>query len=227
MPRKQLSYINRCSDVDEFSTEKKLKICTDFKLKVATEAATLLYCGIEKEYKQAKLRAAKNLGEHFLPSNREIATELDRIAEENEGDARKDQLVRMRREALIIMSKLKCYHPILIGSVWRGTSMKMSDIDIIIFYDSPETLPNILETHGLKIFETEWVTVNKRGENETSYHIYTETPCNFPLEIVVRSSEEAEKRRKCDIFGDEIVGVNIQQLTKLIVEDSTRKFIPE
>ena len=57
----------------------------DLKNKVAREAATLLYFGAEKEYKQAKDRAAETLGTHFLPSNRDIALELDKIAEENEG----------------------------------------------------------------------------------------------------------------------------------------------
>ena len=44
-------------------------MATDLKSKVAREAATLLYFGAEKEYKQAKTRAAQTLGTHFLPSN--------------------------------------------------------------------------------------------------------------------------------------------------------------
>jgi hypothetical protein len=41
----------------------------DFKSKVVREAATLLYFGAEKEYKQAKLKAAETFGVSFLPSN--------------------------------------------------------------------------------------------------------------------------------------------------------------
>jgi len=51
--------------------------------KVSKEAASLLYFGAEKEYKQAKLKAAKTFGVHFLPSNLEVAIEFDKIAEEN------------------------------------------------------------------------------------------------------------------------------------------------
>ena len=57
----------------------------DLKYRVVREAATLLYFGAEKEYKQAKEKAAETLGTHFLPSNLEVALELNKIAEENEG----------------------------------------------------------------------------------------------------------------------------------------------
>jgi len=83
--------------------------------KVAREAAALLYFKLEKEYKQAKIKAAKILGVNFLPTNREIARELDKIAEENEGSIRQQNLVKKRREALKTMKILKAYNPILIG----------------------------------------------------------------------------------------------------------------
>ena len=41
--------------------------------KVTIEAATLLYDGVEKEYKQAKLKAAKTFGLHYMPTNLEVA----------------------------------------------------------------------------------------------------------------------------------------------------------
>ncbi|HYA78053.1 MAG TPA: tRNA adenylyltransferase, partial [Verrucomicrobiae bacterium] len=72
----------------------------DLKCRVAREAATLLYFGAEKEYKQAKEKAAKNLCIHFLPTNLEVALELDKMAEENEGAKRKERLIQMRHEAL-------------------------------------------------------------------------------------------------------------------------------
>ena len=52
----------------------------DLKQRVAREAANLLYFGAEKEYKQAKNKAAQILGTNFLPSNLEVAVELDKIA---------------------------------------------------------------------------------------------------------------------------------------------------
>jgi predicted nucleotidyltransferase len=198
----------------------------DLKCKIAGEAATLLYFGAEKEYKQAKLKAAKTFGVHFLPTNLEVALELDRIAEENEGPARKERLIQMRTEALKTMKILKAYSPLLIGSVWRGTIRQGSDIDIALYHDSPGEIVNLLKANGFEVSKAEWITVTKRGKSESSFHIYTETLGKQRIEIVFRSSEEASRKRKCQIFGDEIKGLNIQELEKLLKENPAQQFIP-
>ncbi len=198
----------------------------DLKCKIARETATLLYFGAEKEYKQAKLKAAKTFGVHFLPTNLEVALELDRIAEENEGPARKERLIQMRTEALKTMKILEAYSPLLIGSVWRGTIHQGSDIDIALYHDSPGEIVNLLKANGFEVSKAEWITVTKRGKTESSFHIYTETLGKQRIEIVVRSSEETHRKRKCQIFGDEIKGLNIQELEKLLKENPTQQFIP-
>jgi len=198
----------------------------DLKGKIAREAATLLYFGVEKEYKQAKVKAAKTFGSHFLPTNLEVALELDRIAEETEGPARKERLVQMREEALKIMKPLETYNPILIGSVWRGTIRPGSDIDIALYYDSPSEIVNLLKAKGFEVAKTEWTTVTKKGKTESAFHIYGETAGKQKIEIVVRSLEEASRKRKCEIFRDEIKGLNRHELEKLLKDNPTRKFIP-
>ena len=199
---------------------------TDLRRKIAREAATLLYFGVEKEYKQAKLKAAKTFGVHFLPTNFEVALEIDKIAEENEGSARKERLIQMRKEALKTMKTLGAYGPLLIGSVWRGTIRQGSDIDIALYHDSPGEIVNLLKANGFKISKTEWVTVTKRGKAESSFHIYMENSGKQRIEIVVRGSEEAGRKRKCEVFGDEIKGLNIQELERLLKENPVQQFIP-
>ncbi len=198
----------------------------DLKCRVAREAATLLYFGAEKEYKQAKEKAAKTLGAHFLPSNLEVALELDKIAEENEGAKRKERLIQMRNEALKIMKLLDAYYPVLIGSVWRGTIKQGSDIDIAVYTDEPEEIVQILKAERVKISKTAWTTVNKRGVTLASFHIYAETPAKHGLEIVARSSEEAGKKRKCEVFGDEMKGLKVQELEKVLKNSPTQQFLP-
>ena len=215
------SYLN--ADLALYGEE--LNADSDLRCKIAREAATLLYFGAEKEYKQAKLKAANTLGVHFLPSNFEVALELDKIAEETEGPARKERLIQMRKEALKMMKKLKKYGPILIGSVWRGTIRQGSDIDIALYHDVPDEILNILKS-DVKISKTEWTTVTKRGKPETSFHIYVETAGKQMAELVVRSSEEAGCKRKCEIFGDELKGLNVQELERLLKENPAQKFIP-
>jgi predicted nucleotidyltransferase len=198
----------------------------DLKQRVAREAATLLYFGAEKEYKQAKDKAAQTFGVHFLPSNLEVALELDKIAEENEGPKRKVRLVQMRNEALALMQLLCDFYPVLIGSVWRGTIRQGSDIDIAVYADDPEEIVGVLKAEGVKILKTGWTTVNKLGVTLESFHIYSETSTNYGLEIVVRSPEEARKKRKCEIFGDELKGLNLKELGKILEINPTQQFIP-
>lgn len=199
---------------------------SDLKRRVAQEAAALLYFGAEKEYKQAKMKAAKTLGAHFLPSNLEVAMELDRLAEALEGQIRKERLISMRIEALKIMKMLTDYCPLLIGSVWRGTIRRESDIDIDVYHDAPDEILRVLSENGVKITKTEWIAITKKGKPEESYHIYAETSSNQKVEIVVRKPGEAKRKRKCEIFGDELKGLNIQELARLLKENPAQKFIP-
>jgi len=201
-------------------------LTADLKCKVAREAATLLYFGAEKEYKQAKVRAAETLGSHFLPSNLEVALELDRIAEEKEGSKRKERLIEMRKEALKIMLLLDVYCPVLIGSVWRGTIRQGSDIDIAVYADDPDEIVKVLKSNAVRILKAAWTTVNKHGATFESLHIYGETSTKHALEIVARNREEAGKKRKCEIFGDEMKGLNIKELKRVLVDNPTQQFIP-
>ncbi len=200
---------------------------SDLKRRVAREAATLLYFGAEKEYKQAKDKAAETMGTHFLPSNLEVALELDKIAEEQEGDKRKARLIEMRQEALDVMRLLGAFCPVLIGSVWRGTIKMGSDIDIAVYTDDPEGTVNVLKAGGVKVSKTAWTTVNKKGVTLESFHIYAQTPAKHGLEIVARSREEAGKKRRCETFGDELRGLNIRELEKVLQTNPTQQFIPQ
>jgi predicted nucleotidyltransferase len=199
----------------------------DLKRRVAREAATLLYFGAEKEYKQAKDKAAQTLGTHFLPSNLEIALELDKIAEENEGEKRRDRLIEMRTEALEVMRLLSAFCPVLIGSVWRGTIKQGSDIDLAVYTDDSERVLSVLKAGGVKVQKTQWTTVNKKGATLESFHIYAQTKSKHNMEIVVRTTEEKGKKRRCETFGDELKGLNTKELEKVLASNPTVQFIPQ
>jgi predicted nucleotidyltransferase len=194
--------------------------------KVTMEAATLLYDGVEKEYKQAKLKAAKTFGLHYMPTNLEVALEIDRIAEEKEGPAREERLIRMRKEALRIMRIVEKYEPILVGSVWRGTIHHDSDLDIIVHHEEPQEVLRALEQTGLKIGRTEWVSVTKQGKKKSSFHIHALSPINEEVEIIVHSPEEACFKVTCEIYGDEISGLRSGELETVLKESPTRRFLP-
>ena len=195
--------------------------------RVAREAALLLYTSQEKEYKQAKMRAAQMLGVRVYPSNREVAEELDKIAEEIEGKSRSERLKMMREEALKVMETLKDFNPLLIGSVWRGTAHKNSDIDIEVFAEDSREVAERLRLNGYRILREEWKSTVKKGEKKVSLHIYVKTKNDFEVEVTVRSTESIGERRICEIYGDEIIGLNRRKLKEVLEKDPLKKFLPK
>ncbi|UCG36416.1 MAG: nucleotidyltransferase domain-containing protein [Candidatus Bathyarchaeota archaeon] len=194
---------------------------------VAKEAAEMLYTGQEKEYRQAKLHAAKTLGLNLIPSNIEVATELNAIAEQREGETRCEKLVMKRLEALEVMKTLERFGPILVGSVWRGTAHHNSDIDIVAYSENPQRVLKTLQDKSYVIMKSEIQKVTKRGKAKSSLHIYVDLPSESQVEVVVRDPEEASSRPTCEIYGDAIVGLDMLQLKKLLKEDSGRSFVPD
>jgi predicted nucleotidyltransferase len=204
-----------------------LKSCsTELRRKVAREAASLLYFGVEKEYKQAKLKATRTLGVKFLPTNLEVAKELDKIADEIEGKSREERLIQRRMEALKLMKILRAYNPLLVGSVWRGTAHRQSDIDIIAYHNEPKAIAKTLEQKGFKIVKSEWISVTEQGKKVESFHIYCESSIGEKFEVIVRNPEEAYRKVKCDVYGDEITGLSLQELEKMLKENPTQRFVP-
>jgi predicted nucleotidyltransferase len=152
--------------------------------------------------------------------------ELDILAEENEGATRSERLILMRKIALSIMKLLKAFCPLLIGSVWRGTIKRGSDIDIEVYSDKPEELMPLLRKAKLEKLRTKMMTVNTHGKTEASFHIHAESLNECFVEIVVRSLDEKGRKRECDFFGDEIKGLSIQELEKLLKENAGKRFLP-
>jgi len=194
--------------------------------KVAREAAILLYSSQEKEYKQAKQRAASTLGTRILTSNREIAEELDKIVDEIEGPVRREMLVQLRKDALSVMILLRDLNPRLIGSVWRGTAHKNSDIDIETFSEDPQIVVERLRKKDLDVRRAEWQAITKGEKSETVFHIYLILPSGNQAELIVRSLERMNESQKCEIYGDIIKGLNIYQLRRVLIENPIQKYTP-
>ena len=194
--------------------------------RVAQEAALLLYTSQEKEYKQAKKRAAETLGARIFPSNCEVAEELDQIAEDREGTQRRERLLRMRKEAKEIMESLKDFNPRLVGSVWRGTARQGSDIDIITFSQDHIQVLKQLQKHHFDVYRSEWFSVTKEGEKESSFHIYIIFQPGDEAEVVVRSLTSLGRQERCETYGDVKTGLSLNQLGKVLKENPLQKFMP-
>ena len=193
---------------------------------VAREAARLLYNRSIKEYKDAKDMAAASLGTRALPSNYEVAIELDRLVEEREGSERLTRLIEMRKIAVTVMKLLSDYDPVLIGSVWRGTPRQGSDIDIVVYCDTPEEIEEKLTNFDVKGSEQKTFTVG--GLPRTSTHIPVQVE-EHTVEIVVRPTRDREyyREERCETYGDIKRGIKLPELEKLIQVDPLRRFIPK
>jgi hypothetical protein len=186
---------------------------------VAREAARLLYNGAAEEYIQAKEMAAASLGLRGTPSNYEVAVELDRLADELEGGERQRRLAKMRGTALVVMKKLTSFSPRLIGSVWRGTARRGSDVDVVVLARSPSEVEKALMEYKIK----EKGEVNFKG-GVHAYHFKLEVGGD-EVEVVVRDPSEYTEDR-CDIYGDMKRGITLPELESLLRVDPLRRFVP-
>jgi len=186
---------------------------------VAAEAARLLYTGAAEEYIQAKKMAAASIGSKARPSNFEVAIELDRIAEELEGEERQRRLIEMRQIALRVMNSLSSFNPRLIGSVWRGTARIGSDIDIIALAHSTSDVEKALGGYIIK----EKGSVTFKGGIHAFYFKIDLQPNE--VEVVIRDSADYTEER-CDIFNDVKRGIQLQELERLLRVDPIRRFVP-
>jgi predicted nucleotidyltransferase len=196
------------------------------RMRVAREAANLLYTRQAREYRQAKLQAAENLSLHVLPSNAEVAAQLDQMAEEREGAERQKGVVQKRREAYQIMQALEDFDPVLVGSVWRGTARLGSDIDIVVYPRSVQQAQSRLREGNYLIARIEEQRVTKNGREKGAIHIHVKLPSGHEAEIVVRSPEEVDHAMPCEIYGDMVTGLTIKQLRKVLEENPSERFLP-
>ena len=206
---------------------KNLNDIRSLRKRVAREAAFLIYTSQEKEYKQAKRKAAEILGARILPSNREVANELDAIADEIEGKSRLKRLLRMRKEALEIMQCLEDYSPRLIGSVWRGTVHKNSDIDITVFSHDPKDVMKRIAERNFKIIKVEEDVIAEGEDKRSTFHIHIILPSGDEAEVVVRDPKDKMRDEICEIYGDVIRGLSLNDLRKILESDPYKRFVPE
>jgi len=192
---------------------------------VARLAARLLYDRKVKEYKDAKEMAAASLGSKTLPSNYEVAVELDALTDRLEGEDRQRRLAEMREAALQVMKGLTRYRPRLMGSVWRGTVRLGSDIDIIVYGDPEEVEHTLSQSHKVAGRETRRFTLE--GLPRETTHI-TLTVDGYDAEVVVRPPRDMEAYRldRCETYGDHRRGLGVPELEKLMKTDPLRRFVP-
>jgi hypothetical protein len=110
---------------------------SDIKLEIAATAARLV---VEEglEYGPAKRRALRELGlsaRQALPDNDLLEAQVMDYLQLFCADTQPQELLALRRLALVWMERLADFRPHLSGAVWRGTATRLSDIFIQLFCD--------------------------------------------------------------------------------------------
>jgi predicted nucleotidyltransferase len=124
------------------------------------------------------------------------------------------------------MSRLKPFHPRLIGSVWRGTARKGSDIDIEVFcHEREPVIKEVEKTYH--VTGVEHASKTDEGRTERYFHAHFNLPSGHEVEVAIKDLERLSERRTCEVYGDTIVGVTLPQLRKLLDENPHKRFIPK
>lgn len=114
---------------------------TDVQHEIAAQAARCVVAdGLE--YGAAKRRAARQLGLHgraALPSNELLEKAVSDYIAVFCADTQPQELLALRRLALVWMDRLREFRPHLGGAVWQGTATKNSDLYLQLFCDDSKS----------------------------------------------------------------------------------------
>lgn len=197
------------------------------RVRIAAEAARLMYEEDVKQYFTAKRMACKRIlgrsgGRSVryrpsdMPSNGEIRDALLALAELAEGSRRTRRLFAMRIVALEAMRAIAPFAPRLIGSVSTGHIRRGSDIDLQVFTADPDALAAHLRGLGW-IFEREPVSILKFGQIREYLHFHVADV--FPIELTVYEPRELRFRPRSSTDGKPIVRVKESALEALLMRE--------
>ena len=124
---------------------------------VAAEAARILATEGQRNYGQAKQKAAHRLGlsgRSGLPSNSEVEAELKRYQALYGGEELAGDLMEKRAAALEAMKFFSRFRPKLVGPVLEGTSDQYSRISLHVFCETADDVVAFLLSRSIS-FEQE------------------------------------------------------------------------
>jgi len=141
----------------------------------ATAARLVVEEGLE--FGPAKRRAVRELGlspRQALPDNETLENEVIDYVQLFCADSQPQELLALRRLALVWMQRLQEFRPHLSGAVWRGTATRLSDIYIQLFCDDSKQAELALLDKQVR-FDVSAVS-GFRGETVDALSIHSRCP---------------------------------------------------
>lgn len=157
---------------------------------LAQEAARIIVDQGIRDYRVAKLKAAKRLGMNMrssLPGNSEIEQAVTEHLVLFGGDSHTDHLRTMREAALSVMQLLESFTPRLVGPVLSGTADKNSAINLHVFADSPEAVAVCLADRDIscRLYERRLRSRRGRSVNPDTFAGFAFAHNGEPIEVTV------------------------------------------
>lgn len=160
---------------------RKLK---QIKREVAAEAARIIATEGQYNYHAAKRKAADRIGVSerlALPSNLEVQDALQSYLFLYGGDAHRENIIKMRSEAIEAMQFLHPWPARLVGAVLDGTAGEHARITLHVFCDTPDSIIHLLMERGVPFRQDQRQIRWHDGSHKT-----------FPLVIIEKEPHAVE-----------------------------------
>lgn len=171
---------------------------------IATQAARwVVEDGLE--YGAAKRRAARQLGLHgrgALPSNDLVEKAVSDYIAVFCADTQAQELLALRRLALVWMERLDQFRPHLGGAVWHGTATRNADIYLHLFCDDSKSAEMVLIDQQVKYVTRSVTGLTGRSVEALSVHAFcAELNEEIGLHLLIYDFDDVRGALKADAQG--------------------------
>ena len=159
----------------------------ELQIRIAQEAARLIYEGGMRDYGEAKRKAALRLGvreDNALPKNSDIEQALREHLTLFAGAEQPRRLRRLREAALEAMHFFERFQPRLVGAVLDGTADQHSAICLHLFAEQPDEISHLLVEHGIP-YDREERHLRMDPRREINAPVYLFVAGDTPIDLTV------------------------------------------
>jgi len=157
------------------------------------------------EYSAAKRRAARQLGLHgrgALPSNELLEQAVSDYIAVFCADTQPQELLALRRLALVWMERLDAFRPHLGGAVWHGTATRNSDIYLQLFCDDSKSAEIALIDQQVKYLPRTVTGLTGEAVEALSVHAFcAELNEEIGVHLMIYDFDDVRGALKADVRG--------------------------
>jgi hypothetical protein len=185
--------------------------------RIAYEAARLMTEYQTDDIAYACQKAAAKLGvtrRQQMPSAEEVDEALREQQRLLRGEEQPVALQHLRQQAVLAMSALAQFDPLLVGSVYLGTADSNSPIRLYLFANAPEEVLFTLSDLKIPWRESQRTLAFRDGTKGVT-PVFQIAVDGVAIELTVMSAEDIHKRPLDPRDRQPLQGINLKQLREL------------